>query len=77
MAAAGAVRGLLALELFGLPPLFCCSSSVCLTGYSAFVQGEAPLSTVLSSVFPGVGVDGKRFHGDVQIVFETFLLPSL
>ena len=34
-------------------------------------------SSVLSSVFPGVGVDGKRIHGDLQIVHETFLLPSL
>ena len=46
-------------------------------GCSTFVQGGAPLSKFLSSVFPGVGVDGKRFHGDLQIVYETFLLPSL
>ena len=42
---------------------------------SAFVHGEEPLRTVLSSVFLCVGVDGKRFHGYLQIVFETFLLP--
>ena len=33
----------------------------------SFIQGGAPLSTVLSSVF----------QGDLQIVFEMFLLPSL
>ena len=114
-------QGVAGSRLSGLPPFFCCSRSVCLTGCSAFVQGgaplstygplyreerhsartvlctgrgatqhgplyreerhsarsfvlgAAPLSTVLSSVFPGVGVDGKRFHGDLQIVFECLV----
>ena len=41
------------------------------------LQRLCTLSTVLSSVFPGVGVDSKRFHGDLQSVFETFLLPPI
>ena len=40
------------------------------------LQGGAPLRTVLSGAFPGDGVDGKRFHGDLQTVFETFLFCS-
>ena len=70
-------QGVAGSWLSSLPPLFCCSSYVGLTGCSAFVQGGAPYSTLLSSVFPGVGVDGKHFHGDLQSVFETFLSPPL
>ena len=65
----------------------CCQGSLafnflaCLSCSAAAVmfasQGGAPLNTVLSSAFPRGEVDGKRFHEDLQIVFEAFILPSL
>ena len=65
------------LLTFWLAFVILLQQSVCLTGCSAFVQRGASPNTVLSSVFPSVGVDVKRCHVDLQIVFKTFLLPPL
>ena len=44
-------------------------------GCSTFVQGGAPLSKVLSSVFPGVGVDGNAFTEIFRLSMKRFFCP--
>ena len=56
--------------------LSCCVPS-CFTDFRSTLDNFMPLVPVLCQIFQAIRDDTKRFHGDLQCVFEAIFLASL